>query len=127
MCLIASYCATGICCKPDFPGCSRDRVFTRTTLAIAGILAVIFGIAAGYGLAMAIGLPFTSLQQVRHTLSACQCIKVQVQDWQARRGCAESARLTQFAAASFLRVILDALIAARRSRCRLTHFLSVAE
>jgi hypothetical protein len=65
MCLIASYCATGICCKPDFPGCSRDRVFTRTTLAIAGILAVIFGIAAGYGLAMAIGLPFTSLQQVQ--------------------------------------------------------------
>jgi hypothetical protein len=48
-----------------FRACSRDRVFTRTSLAITGIIAVIFGIAAGYGLTMAIGLPFTSLQQVQ--------------------------------------------------------------
>lgn len=43
---------------------SRDRVFTRTSLALTGFVAVIFGIVAGYGLSMLIGLPFTSLQQV---------------------------------------------------------------
>jgi len=39
-------------------------VFTRTSLALTGVVAIIFGIVAGYGLAMLIGLPFTSLQQV---------------------------------------------------------------
>lgn len=39
-------------------------MFTLTSLALTGVVVIIFGIVAGYGLAMLIGLPFTSLQQV---------------------------------------------------------------
>ena len=42
---------------------SWDRVYTRTSLALLGVLSVVLGLVAGYGLTMAIGLPFTSLEQ----------------------------------------------------------------
>jgi patched 1 protein len=42
---------------------SWDRVYTRTSLALLGVLSVVLGLIAGYGLTMAIGLPFTSLEQ----------------------------------------------------------------
>ena len=38
-------------------------MYTRTSLALLGVLSVVFGLIAGYGLTMAIGLPFTSLEQ----------------------------------------------------------------
>ena len=42
---------------------SWDRVYTRTSLGLLGVIAVVLGLVAGYGLTMAIGLPFTSLEQ----------------------------------------------------------------
>lgn len=37
-----------------------DRVFARTSLAAIGTLAVLLGVGAGYGIAMAIGIPYTA-------------------------------------------------------------------
>lgn len=42
---------------------SWDRVFTRTSLAIMGVIVVVLGEAAAYGVTMLIGLPFTSLEE----------------------------------------------------------------
>ncbi|MEW5303537.1 MAG: hypothetical protein WDW36_006218 [Sanguina aurantia] len=41
-----------------------NRVTTRTTLALMGILAACLGLLAGYGLAMAWGCPFTTLSEI---------------------------------------------------------------
>ncbi|KAG1663695.1 hypothetical protein FOA52_013263 [Chlamydomonas sp. UWO 241] len=41
-----------------------DSVLTRTSLALLGILVIILGIMAGWGLGMLFGMPFTPLQQL---------------------------------------------------------------
>lgn len=43
---------------------------TRSSLAIVGVVGVVLGLAAGYGLTMLIGTPFTTLEQVGW-LSCC--------------------------------------------------------
>ena len=42
-----------------------DRVFTRSSLALVGVLSVVLGLAAAYGFALLTGNPFTQLQEVR--------------------------------------------------------------
>ena len=43
----------------------RDRVFSRASLAACGILSVMLSVASGFGICLAIGIPFTSLSQAR--------------------------------------------------------------
>ena len=43
----------------------NDHVFSRCSLAALGVLSVCLSVGAGFGIALAIGIPFTSLTQVR--------------------------------------------------------------
>lgn len=50
----------------------RDKVYSKVSLALLGILTVTLSIAAGFGLSLYLSIPFTSLSQVRHFLG-CIC------------------------------------------------------
>lgn len=50
----------------------RDAVFTRSSLALLGCLCIALSIGSGFGLSFYLGIPFTSITQVRPCLAVPQ-------------------------------------------------------